>query len=240
MAPTDQLKAFAQSVYLVIKNRYYDDLNGVDGQVYLSQVIDWTNQYIDELESEVGSNGEPINWSWVRQNGYTLGTALLGATSLAMPSGINNILTDERRFVQIIQNGKIVSDWAVVAPGDIGNVSGRPTDDACAVTGQTIQFSRAFRDTEAGGTITGDITTPIPRLSTTNLKALTLVKPKQLLILGVAKNATLPDIVQGGLSPSYTQKYGDLLKNAVARNEASMLVGIAQRDNYGYIGGVGF
>ena len=85
-----------------------------------------------------------------------------------------------------------------------------------------------------------DVETSLPRMSTTNVKILSIVKPKQLLILGVAKNSTLPDIVQGGLSPSYVQKYNDLLQGAIARNNSSTQADTIDRDNFSNIHGVGF
>lgn len=241
MAAIDDLTAFAQSIYLVIKNRYFDDIAGEDGQVYLAQVVDWTNMFLDELETEIGPDGQPIDWTWTRESAATLGTAREGAASIDFDTeGFDNLITEESRYVQILQDGTPVSNWAVVAPSQISSKTDRITEDMVALVGETLTFSRAFKDSEDGGTIVGDVTLPLPRISMTNVDLLTTVKPKLLLILGVAKNATLPDIVQGGLSPSYAQKYNDLLQNAIARSMTSSLNDTGQRDNYGYVGGVGF
>lgn len=241
MSATTDLQAFAQSIYLVIKNRYFDDLASADGQTYLAQVVDWTNQFLDEIENEVDPSGNPIDWTWVRQNGVTLGTVTTGDSSIDFDTdSYNNLLTDQGRYVQITVGGQVVSNWAVVTPADMTNKPNGSTPDTCALIGDTIVFSRVFNSNESGGTITGDVSEPLPRMSLTNVEILTTVKPKQLLILGVAKNATLPDIVQGGLSPSYTQKYTDLLNNAIARNMASTMDARAERDGFSYIGGVGF
>lgn len=248
MSPTDQLIAYAQSIYLVIKNRYFDDITGPDGQVYLSQVVDWTTMFLDEIENEVNPDGTPIDWKWVEQLGFTLGTATAGDASITLDNTINNVIVGENRYVQILQDGTAVSNWLVVAPDDISTTTNRNTQDMVTlVGGNVLTFSRAFKDTEDGGTIIGDITTPFPRmvvstvggvLTATNVKILSVIKPKTLLILGVAKNATLPDIVQGGLSPSYVQKYGDLLNNAIARNTISGSADTVVRDDYSSIGGV--
>jgi hypothetical protein len=64
------------------------------------------------------------------------------------------------------------------------------------------------------------------------------VQPFLLLKLGVAKNVTLPDIVQGKLSPSYAQKFGDLLQGAIARSIASAAAPVTPRDSYSSIRGV--
>lgn len=240
MSPNQQIQNFAQSVYLIIKSRYYGNIDGPNGQVFVSQIIDFANQYLDELETEINPDGSPVDWVWSRQYAVPLGTATTGAASIPLISGINNLLTDETRYVQILQDGTPVSNWAVVGAADITNVANRITEDMCTVVGGNIVFSRQFRDTENGGQIIGDVTAPLPRMSATNAKVLSIVKPKQLLILGVAKNASLPDIVQGKLSPSFVQRYNDLLTNAIARNNASARSDTAVSENYSYISGIGF
>lgn len=243
MAAIDDLRAYTNRVYLVIKGRYFDDLTSDDGVNLVNQTIDWTNMFIDELETETQANGQPIDWRWVRTNGEQLGKALLGKASVDFDSDFNNLITEPNRYVQILQDGTAVSNWAVVAPDQISSKTERITEDMVALVGTTLVFSRAFHDYENGGTIVGDVTIPIPRLSLTNVDALSgenAVKPQQLLVLGAAKNASLPDIVQGGLSPSYVQRYTDLLNNAKARNAVSSISEEAARDNLGYIKGVGF
>ena len=247
MSPQAQLNAFVQSVYLVIKNRYFDDLTSTDGIVFLNQVADWTNMFLDELETEVDTSGQPIDWLWNRQLGYTLGTATTGGASVAAPSEIFNLIAAPDRYVQVLQGSIVISNWAVVNPSQISSQTDRITEDMVTMVGGVLAFSRVFRDTENNGTIIGDVTLPIPRLSVSpttgapiNIKALSIVKPLTLLKLGVAKNATLPDIVQGGLSPSYAQKYGDLLTGAIARNATSGRADLVTRDDLSFIGGVGF
>lgn len=247
MSPRAQLEAFTQSVYLIIKGRYFDDISSEDGITLMQQTIDWTDMFIDELETEVDAEGKPLDWKWVRQPGFTLGTATQGDASISMPTSVNYLLTGENRYVQITQDGTVVSNWAVVAPDQISNKSNRIIEDMCTVTGSTITFSRAFKDTEANGTIIGDVSTAFPRMkftigadgtfNVTNVAILSVVKPVTLLKLGVAKNASLPDIVQGGLSPSYSQKYTDLFNNAVARNSDTSSSSLVSRDDYSSIGG---
>lgn len=248
-APTVDLTAFAQSIYLTIKNRYFDDISGEDGQVYIAQVVDWCNMFVDELENTVGPDGQLVDWWFARSNDYSLGTVASG-NSISLPSAVDHLITDEGRYVQILQDGTAVSSFAVVHPKDIKNKPGVYQEDKCAVVGTDIVFSRAFRDTEIGGTVTGDVITKLPRLtisvgsdsnqtvSATNIKLLTTVRPKQLLILGVAKNATLPDIVQGKLSPSYATKFDNLMTGAIARSIASSQAADAARDNYSGVRGV--
>lgn len=247
-SPTADLTSFAQSIYLTIKNRYFDEITGEDGQVFLQQVCDWTNMFIDELENETGPNGQLVDWWFMRDSGTALGTATEGESSIGLPTTIDRLLTDENRYVQILDSdGKVLSNWLVVHPKDINNRTGTVQDDMCAVVGSSIVFSRPFKDTENNGNVIGDTVGKIPRMTftlnsgnvqPTNVKALSTVRPKQLLILGVAKNATLPDIVQGGLSPSYVQKFNDLLNGAIARSNASSVAAQAARDNLSHVRGV--
>ncbi len=257
-SPTAQLQAFAQSVYMMIKNRYFDDIIGADGQAYLAQVVDWANMYIDELEAEVTSDGQPIDWIWVRQPGVTLGVATYAGPNVMTPATIpwdpiayNNLITSEDRFVTPLDStGQPLSFFRVVNIDDISNDSRKNTEDMCAVTGSFIYFSRPFSQGEDQAPITGDVTTFLPRLVTTtksdgtllatNVDIFNTVKPLTLLKLGTAKNAILPDIVKGGLQPSYVQKYNDLLTNAINRSTASAVSPTAETDDFQLVHGVGF
>ena len=238
MSPRAQITAFAQSVYLVIKNRYFDDIEGEDGVIYVNQIIDWANQMADELETLIDPMGEPVNWTWLREMAAELGTIDETTTTVELPRGVQSLIADEQRYVQIQQDGTPVSHWAVVSPEQLSNFRRHSDENYVTNVGGNLNFSRPFREEELGGTIVGDVINSIPRLSLTNARMLTTVTPKQLLILGVAKNATLPDIVQGGLSPSYVQKYNDLLQSAILRNQASSRSNSIERDRLSYIGGV--
>lgn len=252
-SPTAQLQAFAQSVYKMIKNRYYDDLTSSDGQVFLGQIVDWLNEFIDELEYEVNADGEPIDWIWVRRPLVTLGTATANANFLTWDgTSYNNLITGPDRFVQILNtSGQPVGQFSVVAPADLSNDSGRNLEDYCTLVNGQIIFSRPFQTTEAGFTVVGDVTAYLPRVTTvtnaqtkqivaTNVDIFKTVKPLTLLKLGTVKNAILPDIVQGGLNPSYTQKYNDLLTNAINRSEASSVAPTAGYSDFSGVRGVGF
>ena len=248
-SPTQDLTTFAQSVYLVIKNRYFDDIASEDGQVFITQVVDWVNMFLDELENTVGPDGQIIDW-WFARDNITLGTATAGAKSIAIPNTVDHLITDESRYVQIADaTGKILSNWAVVKPADIDN-SGKPQADKCAVVGSNVVFSREFTAEEADNSITADVVTKLPRITykvgtdanktitATNIKLLTTVRPQLLLKLGVAKNATLPDIVQGKLSPSFATKFDGLMTGAIARSIASSQAAQAGRQSFSGVRGV--
>lgn len=253
-SPTAQLQAFAQSVYLMLKNRYYDDLTTTDGQVYLLQVVDWINMYIDELEFEVNSDGDPIDWIWVRQN-VQIGTAVTGRNFIAWDSDdYNNLCSGTDRYVRILDpagSGNAVANFLVISADELNNGPDSGNIDACALLNGNIVFSRSFTAAENNGKIWADVTIYIPRVTTstnattgaiiaTNVDAFSTVRPLTLLKLGTVKNAILPDIVKGGLQPSYVQKYNDLLGNAINRSLASSLSPTANYDDFGNIRGVGF
>lgn len=257
-SPTAKMQAFAQSCYKMIKNRYYDDLTSSDGQLFFSGVIDWLNEFIDELEFTINSDGEPIDWIWVRQYGVNLGTAVYtdGKTLPNIswdPSVYNNLCAGGDRFVQILDpndNTRVLANFVVVAPAEMSNNTQRNRFDMCTRVGEAIYFSRPFRQAENNGPIVGDTTAYLPRVTTvlggnglitvTNADIFSTVKPLTLLKLGTVKNSILPDIVQGGLNPSYTQKFNDLLTNAINRSEASAVAPTADYDDFTYVGGIGF
>lgn len=258
-SPTAQLQAFAQSVYMMIKNRYYDDLTSTDGQTFLNMVVDWLNMFIDELEYEVNSDGEPIDWIWVRQPKVQLGTAVYtdGKTLPNIPwdsTTYNNLCAGGDRFVQILDptdNTKVLANFTVVAPDEMSNDDRRNRFDMCTLVNGVIGFSRPFRDYENNGLIIGDVTTYLPRVTTvtsatngqlvaTNVDIFSTVKPLTLLKLGTVKNAILPDIVMGGLNPSYTQKFNDLLTNAINHSSRSAVAPTVEYDDFQMVQGVGF
>jgi hypothetical protein len=252
-SPTAQLQAFAQSVYMMIKNRYYDDITSSDGQIFLAQTVDWVNMLIDELEYEVNADGNPIDWIWVRQLNAPLGTALAGTSTISFDtSTYNNLITGTDRFVQILDplgSGNVMANFTVVSPEDMSNDVNRINQDLCTLVGGVITFSRQFLLSENNGVVQGDVTTYLPRVTTitnaqtgvvtaTNVDIFNTVKPLTLLKLGTVKNAILPDIVQGGLNPSYTQKYNDLLTNAINRSVNSSLSPTVDYDDFGGVRGV--
>jgi hypothetical protein len=251
-SPTAQLQAFAQSVYMMIKNRYYDDINSSDGQIFLAQTVDWVNMLIDELEYEVNADGEPIDWIWVRQLNQPIGVATVNTNSIIFDtSTYNNLITGTDRFVQVLDpagSGNIVSNFTVVSPEDMSNDSNRLTQDLCTLVNGVVTFSRNFSAAEDKGTVRADVTTFLPRvqiitsptgvITATNVNIFNVVKPLTLLKLGTVKNSILPDIVQGGLNPSYTQKYNDLLTNAINRSVNSSLSPVADYDDFSGVRGV--
>jgi hypothetical protein len=238
MSPKAQIEALAQSVYLRIKNRQYDDILGTDGQIFVANIIDFANGWLDEFETELTPSGDPLYWNVMTRLNYTLGTAAVNTASVVLPTAVSELIIEEERYVQVQQGGITVSNWLVVSPDGITNKTSRVTEDVCTSVGGTLVFSRQFKSTEDGGTIVGDVTLPFPRFTLTNAKSLSLIKPRELLILGIAKNSVLPDIVKGTLTPSFVQKYQDLLTGAVTRNEYAAKADTIISEDYSRIRGI--
>jgi len=132
----------------------------------------------------------------------------------------------------------VISTFAMVNPNQIYDPADPSIEDRATIINGNIVLSRELKDEELGGNLRVDTIDYMPALSLTDVSLLDLIKPEQLIVLGVAKNATLPDIVQGGISPSLTQKYNDLLKKAVAINTATSEALDVPTENFGFIKGV--
>lgn len=237
MTNEQKIQDFVNDVYLIRYNRYVDDITDEDGQTEVAKTISWTNMLVGELERETDSNGQPMNWSFARENDKEIGVITIPGQSFTLPDGVMRLLTNDDRPLIITHDGSIVSSWEVVAANQISRRKYSP-DNRVTVVNKKIIFSRPLRDFEIGGTVIADVINKLPRLSLTDTSLLDTVEPVELLMLGVAKNATLPDIVQGGLSPSFVQKYGDLLEQTKIENDTSSMSDEVTRDDYSDISGV--
>src|SRR5690606_18548107 len=131
--------------------------------------------------------------------------------------------------------------WEVVDIDQISNTTLYQSNKVALVDG-TIYFSRPINDREDGGELFADASLEIPYIDEPDneFSMISIVKPRQLLVLGVAKNASLPDLVRGGLSPSYLQRYQELVNNAIQKNAYSSISSQMGREDMGYVRGVGF
>lgn len=242
MTPQQRMDQFVQDVYLTQHGNFLDSLTDTDGLVEVNKTYRWCNMFLDELEREADVDGRPMQWNFARRNDVDLGTILTYTTPIiTLPAASRKLVIDENRPVTITQAGVIVSHFDVVDAGQITKRTDMSTTDKVTVPKTTLIFSRNFKDYELGGHVIGDVIDKFPRLDTadaaTSATLLDIV-PYQLLVLGVAKNATLPDIVQGGLSPSFVQKYNDLLDQVKLENADSSMANEAVTDDLGYIGGI--
>lgn len=238
------LQEFTQQVYLTIFNRRIDDITAEDGIEEIEKVVIYANLFLDELEGETDPSGFPINWKYLRENDKTIGTIAAITDTFDLPAGALRPVANPHRPIHIDQDGTPVSLWDLVDPNFITTRNEYYTRDHRATyVNQKLIFSRDFNDTEMGGTVVGDILNSFTRLvydaaGGHDVTLFDLPIPRQLLVLGTAKNASLPDIVQGGLSPSYAQKYNALLEGHKLANMDTSDPEEVIAEDYSDIGGV--
>lgn len=229
----------AQSVHLAVKNRYYDDIESDDGQVYLDQVADWVNQWLDELETTTDRAGNLVQWKFARVPNYELGSVATDDIVMSVPNSVETLVSvPQRNALLVDDDGALLSKWRVVDLDQIKS-SGAQEDRVAFLDGD-IYFSRPISESENNGTLTADVTISLPRVSESQnrFSVLNMVKPRQLMVLGVAKNSSLPDLVRGGLSPSFLQRYQDLLQAAIQKNGYTSVSDEMGRDDMSYIRGI--
>lgn len=231
MTVIEELTALAQSVYLVMYNRY-NDVEGQELTDFITKTIDWVNQFTPELELEA-------DWNYLRTNSNLISTVFDTTTqSFDLPEEVRTVVYSPYRDVTLSFDGSVVSTFKMVSPSFISDPSNPETEDRATVINRKLVLSRPLNSTELGGELRCDTIDFMPKLTMTDTDLLSLVQPQQLIVLGVAKNSTLPDIVQGGISPSIAQKYGDLLKKAVAANNETATAMEAPREDFSWIRGV--
>jgi hypothetical protein len=197
--------------------------------------------FCDELELEKDDDGRTINWGFLRDNNVDLGTINTVSQTFTMPTtpiNYRRLVADQRRPLTIQFDTSVVARFGVVEPNQITKRSDEATYDRVTQVGRKLLFSRPFTTNELTGHLIADAQRYIPRLTVTDATMLKTVPYYELLVLGVAKNATLPGIVEGGLSPSLAQKYGDLLDGAKAENHQTGSADDMLYEDFGYIGGV--
>jgi len=238
MTDEEKLQEFTQQVYLTIYNRRLDDITDEDGQEEVEKVKIMANLFLDELEQETSPDGMPINWAYLRENDAAIGTIATATSTFALPTGAKRLVADPDRPLFLQSDGATISIWDVVDPNQITSRNHYDyREQRVTYVNQLIVFSRALNDTEIGSSVFADLVNSFPRLADDDTTLFDLPIPRQLLVLGTAKNSSLPDIVQGGLSPSYTQKYADLLEgHKMANNQSGVASEAITEDNSGITG----
>lgn len=232
MAAIDDITAVAQSIYLAKNGRYNDVEDGTELTEFLEQTVDWINQFRQELELEA-------EWNYLRTNRNLIATISdVDIQTYPLPTDVRTVVTSPYRDVVIENDGTVISTFTMVNPNQISNPADPYTGDRATVINGNLILSRKLKETELGGELRADTIAYMPLLTMDDSTLLTLVKPQQLIVLGVAKNATLPDIVQGGISPSLTQKYNDLLQKAVGANNATAEALEVPTENFNFVRGV--
>ena len=242
----DQLiKQFVNDVYLTKFNRFVDTLLDAepdeDAVAEVQKVARWASMFAEELELERDMYGQPINWNFLRDNDVDFGEInTLGQvfTLPTEPVRYRKLAVSPYRPLSIMHDAAVVARFGVVEPDQITKRVDGDLEDRVAVVNRKLIFSRPFRDTELTGHLIGDGMRYIPRMTETDATMLRTVPYYELLVLGVAKNATLPGIVEGGLSPSLTQKYNDLLEGAKLESAETSEGNDMLSEDFGYVAGV--
>lgn len=233
-----KIAALAQDIYLARHNET-NDVTDADLTAFLDQTIGWVNQLIPEIEKKA-------DWNFVRTNDDTSIGSVTDKTTIsyALPSDIRKLVINPHRDLTIRQDGTVVSSFKLVNPNQSYDPTSYDIRDRATVLKRNIIFSRPLKDTEVGGSIIADTISYIPQLSHQDTSLLDLFDDnpdiRQLFVYGVLKNQILPDIVQGGLTPSFAQKFDAYLADCIAENNASADADDQDRDNFGWVGGVGF
>lgn len=239
MTDQEKLNQFVKDVYLVRFNRDID-LTTTGGQTEIAKTLSFARMFLNEIESEKNPDGSPINWNWTRTNDNIFGTIAAVDQIFALPEDVRRLVVDEDRPLVLMYDGAIISKFEVVEANQITRRRLDPSiEDRVAVVRRNLVFSRQFKDYEIGAEIMSDTIDKLTPMTSTPLNvALLDIIPYQLLVLGTAKNSVRPDIVQGGLAPSFIEQYADELDKAIAENNATSMADSAVYDDYSGIGGI--
>lgn len=231
MTNIETITKLAQSAYLVVTGNY-NDVEGSELTEFLDKTSDWCNQLTEEIELEA-------DWNYLRTNDFSFGTVLAAGTqTIELPDEVRKIVTSPYRDLVLTQDGSTVARFKTVHPNQIADPSNPEARDRVTTINRTLVFSRPFTAEEVGAQISCDVLAPMPQLTMSDIEVLEIVKPYQLLVLGIAKNMSLPDLVRGGTSPSFVQKYNDLLQKAVLENNATAESYDIDRESLSFVTGI--
>lgn len=237
MTNEERVNQFVKDVYLVRFNRPID-LTTTGGQTEIEKTLSFARMFLGEIESEKNPDGTPINWNWARENDQDLGEINTAGQLFTLPATVRRIVVDEDRPLVLMYDGSIISKFDVVEANQITRRRLDPVnEDRVATVKGKLVFSRQFKDYEIGASVMTDVIEKLTPLSVADVSVLDQV-PYQLLVLGTAKNSVRPDIVQGGLAPSFIEQYADELDKAISENNATTTADSAVYDDFSGIGGV--
>jgi hypothetical protein len=243
MTDQEKLEQFVKDVYLVRFNRDID-LTTSGGLKEITKTLSFARMFLQEIQSERNPDGSPINWHWARTNDRELGVVATPSQVFTLPDSpvrVRRLVVDEDRPLVLMFDGSIISTYETVEANQITRRRLYPsTEDRVASVKRSLVFSRPFKDYEIGATVvcdTIDELTPITAGVTPNVDLLDVI-PYNLLVLGTAKNSIRPDIVQGGLAPSFIEQYADELDKAIAENNATSISDEVVTEDFSGIGGI--
>ncbi|HWT40063.1 MAG TPA: hypothetical protein VN081_02225 [Dongiaceae bacterium] len=235
MSATHTMEQLAQSAYRIV-NGSKNAATGDALTAFVDLYRDWANDYISELELET-------DWIWWRVQDFTFGQAS-NDDPLPVPEDFRKLVVNIERPVYLMHDGTVISSFVVVDPNNVNNPPEITKEDRVTYIDGKFVFSRPFREEELGADVVGDYMQYAPEITEVTDEnpngdaVINVIQPFKLLTLGMAKDISLPDLVQGGISPNIEQRYLKVLGEAVAQNAQSIATGSADFSSYGDIGGV--
>lgn len=247
MTNEERIDVLAQEIYLNRHNQT-NDVTDTDLDTFRAATITWINQFIPELEKAKDANGKMVSWNFVRTNDNNIGTVVdADIISYDLPAGVRRLVMNHQRDLTIRQDDTVVASFKLVDPNQGYNPADTDYQKARATQmNRKVIFSRPLTENEVGGTIYADTVSKIPRLALDDVSLLDILDDeynddiRQLFIMGVVKNQILPDIVQGGLTPTYAIKFDRFLADCIKENNDSADSDDADRESFSWVGGVGF
>lgn len=230
MSALDDITSLAQDTYRTINGNNSNATNA-NLTAFQNNFIADHSLWLDEFEHET-------DWNAVRTNDYVLAT--IGNTStfvFPLPDDYRKPVFTPDKELKFVNDGSIIARFDLVAPDQINSDMDPYTKNKATFIGRNIVLSRPATDSEVGSQIQLDVVGYFPRLSTRDSSVISMI-PRQLQVLGVAKNSSLSSIVKGGLSPSFSQKYADLLNAAISENAASTVSDWLPLGDFSSINGV--
>ncbi len=231
MSTTHTMEDLAQAAYRIVNGSKNASL-GDALTTFVSLYRDWANDFISELELET-------DWNWWRVQDFNFGTAS-NTEPLVVADDFRKLVVNIDRPIYLVHDGTVVASFLVVDANNVNNPPDTDKEDRVTYIDGKFIFSRPFRDEEIGATVFGDYMQWAPEITDEDGgdAVINVIQPWKLLTLGMAKDISLPDLVQGGISPNIEQRYLKVLGEAIAQNLQSVATGTAPYQSYGDIGGV--
>lgn len=223
------MEKLAQSVYRIV-NGSNNAATDAASTSFINLYRGWANDFISELELET-------DWNWWRVQDNSFGPAS-NTTPITIPADFRKLVVNIDRPFYLQQDGTTISTFLVVDPNNVNNPAGVDKEDRVTFVNGKFVFSRPFRDEELGATIFGDYMQNAEEITSADETVISKIKPYKLLTLGMAKDVSLPDLVQGGISPNIEQRYLKVLGEAISQNAQSVATGTAPYENYSSLGGI--
>jgi hypothetical protein len=226
----DRILKLAQKIYMVQFGEE-NDVSGSEQADFVNKMINWVNQFTPELETET-------DWNWSRTNDDIVATVSSKQKSYTLDDIVRTLVINPHRDLTIRQDGTVISTFKLVSANQVNDPTDNDLRDRATVIGRKLVLSREPTDQELGGNLVADSIAYLPELSANDVSLLDIVDPLQLIVLGVAKNQTLSEIVRRSLAPAFTQKYNALLRKSIEANALTAGALEADRESLSFVSGL--